>query len=162
MREDDAVAITDPLRRRSLSRRRLYKRGTVVRKTVDLWQEPRVAQAHVGPGANIVCGHIGAHATHPASAFFRGHLHGLIHRIGHAFGVVGIDDQGVRQFFSRAGHMAYEQHALFFDLTGDIFLRDQIHPIVDRTHEGQVCHPVIRGEGIEPDASLTELNRPPT
>ena len=58
------------------------------------------------PFVDVILRQILLQASHAVRLFLRRHLQGLTQRLCHAFCIVGIDEQGIAQFFSRASKLA--------------------------------------------------------
>ena len=75
-------------------------------------------------------------------------------RLGEAVGVVGIDDQRVLELLRRARQRAQHQHAVLVVARRDEFLRDQVHPVVQRADDAEVRETVERDEAERAERRL--------
>ena len=74
--------------------------------------------------------------------------------------VVRIDDQGLRELLRGAGQLAQNQHAVVIVARGDEFLRDQIHPVVQRRDDAETRQPIQSHELRQRKRPLQVANRP--
>ena len=103
------------------------------------------ADEALGPGGDVVLGHLLAHGAHPAGDLLR---FGLVRREQgglHAVDVVGVDQPGLAQLVGGAGELREHQCAVVVGTAGDVLLGDQVHAVAVRRHDHDVGDPVERG-----------------
>ena len=74
------------------------------------------------------------------------HGQGAVKRRGDAVHVVGVHVQRLVHGLGGAGESREDQHAGVGGLARDVLLCDQVHPVAERRHQGDVRVPVEGGE----------------
>src|SRR6202030_3227696 len=84
-----------------------------------------------------------AQALHAGGPFFGFHLQGEADRLSGAFDVVRIHQNSVAQLARGSGKTAEHQHSLFVIASRDELLGHQVHAIVQRRDQANVCAPGV-------------------
>ena len=96
------------------------------------------------PTVNVVVLHHAPHAPHPLPFLTWVHLEGIVDRVCNLIGIIWIHNQRVFQLKTSTGEKAQNEDAIFVASRGDEFFRNQIHAVVQRCHQTNVRHSIIR------------------
>ena len=82
------------------------------------------------PPIDVVFANFGVQRLVPGASFLDGHGECLRERASDRFCIIGIDQQGAPEVDRRAGEAGQDEDARIFRiLSGDIFLRNEVHTI---------------------------------
>src|SRR6266496_4609046 len=119
-------------------------------------------EKRIDPPKDTFVTHDTSHALHARSALGRAYLKCFQNRVGHFFHIVRIDEQGAGlELLRRAGELAQDEHAIAVDTARAIFLRHEIHSILERRDEGDVASAVVREKIFTIEAAKMILHRQP-
>jgi hypothetical protein len=83
-----------------------------------------------------------SHMAHVGLALRRIHFNGAEDGVCDTLCVVGVDDDGLRQFPRRSGECTQDQRTVLIVAADEVFLRDQVHAVMQRGDQANVGGPV--------------------
>src|SRR5258707_9985532 len=120
------------------------------------------SQKRIDPRKDVLIAHHASHAFHARSALGIGHPECFRDCVGHFFDVVRIHQHCTGlELFSSAGEMTEDEHTIFVDAAGTIFLSHKIHSILKRRDESNVAAAVVRQKIFAIEAAKMILHRQP-
>ncbi len=90
------------------------------------------------PSIDIAFSNHATQVTHAVVPLVRGHLESRADAFRELFDVVRVHDERIVQLGRRAGELAQDQHAVLILARRDELLRDQIHPVVQRSDQAEI------------------------
>ena len=120
------------------------------------------SQKRIDPPKNVLLAHHASHPFHARSALGIGHAECFQNCVGNFLDIVRINQQCAGfELLRRAGEMAKDEHAIFIDAAGTIFLGYQIHSVLERGDESDVALAVVREKVFAIEAAKMILHRQP-
>ncbi len=95
-------------------------------------------------------------------AFGQGHAQGGLDGLGHALGVVGVDQQRLLELLGRAGEARQHQHAgVLRVLRHHVFLGHQVHAVAQRCDQAHARHAAQAGHALSGHGAVDVAQRHP-
>ena len=90
------------------------------------------------------------------------HVKCLQKGVGHLLDIVRVDQHRARlELLGRAGELAQNERAILLDSARAIFLRYEIHSVLERRYEGDVARSIVRKQIVAIEAPKVILHRQP-
>ena len=101
--------------------------------------------------------------AHTITLFFRGHVSSIVQCLCHFGKIIGIDqNRSTTQLLSSARELTYDQNPAFVDLGRAELLRNQIHPVLQRSDQANISGAIVGEKLLAAKITMDVMNRNPS